>query len=128
MVEIVNLTKIKIPRKFIETSLDRTFKKLKIKKNLSVVFVSSRKIKELNRRYLKKDRVTDVLSFSGQENYLGETVICCSQAKKQAKQQKHSFKKEIFILLFHSLLHLLGFNHQSEEEEKEEKIKTEKKV
>lgn len=113
MIEINNLTKQKISFTFIKNFLKKIFRRLKIKKDLSFCFVSVQRIKKLNKTYLKTNRVTDVLSFPGEKNFLGEIIICLSQAKKQASQQKHSFKKELKILITHSLLHLLGFDHKT---------------
>lgn len=116
MIEINNLTKDRISQPKIKSFLKKLFKILRIKKDLSLAFVSVPKIKKLNQTYLKKNRVTDVLSFKGEKKLLGETVICLSQAKKQAKLEKHSLEKEIKILITHGILHLLGFNHQTKKE------------
>ncbi len=116
MIEINNLTKNKISKMAIEKFLKRVLKKLNIKKDLSLAFVGLKEIRKLNRIYLKRDRPTDVLSFSGEKNFLGEIVISLERAKKQAKEQKHSLEKEIKILIIHGLLHLLGFNHQTKKD------------
>jgi len=122
MIEINNLTKNKISKKVIEEFLGRLLKKLGIKDDVSLVFISAKRIKELNKTYLKRNRVTDVLSFPGEKNFLGEIVISLSQAKKQAQEQKHSLEKELKILIIHGLLHLLGFNHQKEKDQKKMSI------
>ncbi len=118
MVEINNLTKNKIPKFFLEKFIKKILKKLKIKKDLSVAFVNEKEIKKLNKRYLKRNRATDVLSFPGENKFLGEIVICLPQAKKQAKKEKHPLIKEIKILIIHGILHLIGFDHQKEKDKK----------
>jgi len=87
---------------------------------VSVAFVSPKKIRSLNKQYRAKDAVTDVLSFemepaSGQ---MGELIICYNQAKKQAKEQKHSLKDEVAFLIVHGLLHLYGMDHEKEAQAK----------
>lgn len=118
MIEINNLTKNKISKNFIENFVKKNLKILKINKDLSIALVGEKRIKKLNKIYLKKNRVTDVLSFQGQNKFLGEIVICFPQLKKQAKKLGNSLKKEIKILIIHGLLHLLGFDHQKKQERK----------
>ncbi len=108
------------------------------KVNVSVNFVSEGEIKDLNNKFRQIDKVTDVLSFpnleksyfqkltefDGERNpddgilFLGDIVICKKVAKKQAKDYRHGAKREICFLALHGLLHLLGFDHIKEEEER----------
>ena len=75
--------------------------------------MSSLEIKKLNKKFLKKDKTTDILSFSSiEENSLGELVLCVEKIKQQAKEHELSFKGEISYLLLHGLLHLLGYHHE----------------
>ncbi|PKM84796.1 MAG: rRNA maturation RNase YbeY [Firmicutes bacterium HGW-Firmicutes-11] len=105
--------------------------------SISVTFVDSKEIMELNRIYRDKDQVTDVLSFpqfSDQKDLpdegpilLGDVVICTEQALMQAEEYGHSAERELVYLFVHSLLHLLGHAHDTAEEksimrEKEEQI------
>ncbi|MBQ7702880.1 MAG: rRNA maturation RNase YbeY, partial [Firmicutes bacterium] len=100
---------------------------------LSVSFVSKEEIQELNRDYRSVDSVTDVLSFpqferdeiefyasnSGsapQEFMLGDVVICREKAEEQAEEYGHSFERELVYLFTHSVLHLLGYDHETDEE------------
>ena len=87
---------------------------------LSVSVVGERKIKVLNNKYLNKDGVTDVLSFSqteGQivpeveETVLGDVVVCYNVAKKQALKVNRLLDEEIEFLVLHGVLHLLGVHH-----------------
>lgn len=103
ILEINNLTKSRIDKRFLE----RVAKKLGIKE-ISLVIVGEGKIKELNKKHRRKNRVTDVLAFD-----YGEIFICLPQAKKQAKKLGHSLKKELAILLIHSILHLAGYDDET---------------
>ena len=91
------------------------------KTEVSVTFVDDERIRELNRQYRNKDASTDVLSFPMDEDFmLGDIVISTEHAKAQAEEYGHSLKREIAFLTVHSVLHLLGWDHEkSEEEEKE---------
>ena len=87
---------------------------LSLKKSgqVSVAFVSPIVIRRLNRIYRGKDMATDVLSFPFTDNEaVGEVIICLAQAKKQAKEFKHSLEEEVTILLTHGLIHLFGYDH-----------------
>ena len=102
----------------IEKALQNSVPKLK-KTEVSLVFVKTDEIRRLNRSYRKKDKVTDVLSFEmGEGGVLGEVVICYEQAKKQAKARGVSTRKETTELIVHGILHLAGYDHESEKEEK----------
>ena len=87
---------------------------------LSVSVVGERKIKELNKKYLGKDEVTDVLSFSQMEGtlvpeddqmLLGDAIVCYNVAKKQAVKLNKILDEEIEFLVLHGVLHLLGVHH-----------------
>ncbi len=104
--------------------------------NVSLNFVSEDEIKRLNNQFRQIDRVTDVLSFPLLEKqasqkltdfdservdgvlFLGDVVICKKKAISQAKEFGHSTKREICFLALHGLLHLLGYDHIEEEDEK----------
>lgn len=86
---------------------------------VNVVLVSDRHIHEMNRRYLKRDRPTDVLSFplnlhdpDGHEFLLGEVYVSRDRARLQAKEYGVTYHDEILRLILHGILHLLGLNHQ----------------
>jgi len=97
-----------VHKKFLEKVAEKTLKILRIKiPEISIVLVSDTKIKELNRKYRKINRVTDVLAFD-----YGEIFICLPQAERQAKQLGHSLKKELAILLIHGILHLAGYDDE----------------
>ncbi|MFW0862142.1 MAG: rRNA maturation RNase YbeY [Candidatus Komeilibacteria bacterium] len=90
-------------------------KKLKLSKiDISVIFVTEAKIKQLNKLYRKKDKITDVLSFFyGNE---GEIFICLKQARRQAKENNVSIESELVKLTIHGLAHIAGHDHEKEED------------
>lgn len=100
---------------------------IKEQATLSVLLVSDRNIRILNRDWMGKDRPTDVLSFPlqlappppGLPWELGELVISLERAHEQALSYGHSFERELAFLFVHGTLHILGFDHQSKEEERD---------
>ncbi len=103
----------------------------------SVSFVDKDEIQRLNREYRGIDRVTDVLSFpqfdvnnyleSFEEVMLGDVVICEEKAREQAEEYGHSYERELIYLFVHSMFHLLGYDHENEDDkavmrEKEETV------
>jgi probable rRNA maturation factor len=92
----------------------------------NIIFVSSDKIHEINKEYRGVDRVTDVISFALEDNeeieldhrVLGDIYICVERAHEQAIEYGHSFLREICFLSVHGLLHLLGYDHMEEKDEK----------
>lgn len=103
-----------------------------------VTLVNNERIHELNREYRGVDRPTDVLSFAMNEpgegemeiyldesdmeefpNMLGDIIISLPKAQEQAEDFGHSLERELSFLAVHGFLHLLGYDHGTEEEEKE---------
>lgn len=93
----------------------------------SVVFVDDEEIHRLNKEYRHVDKGTDVISFAFEDNekvryndirVLGDIYICIPQMKRQAISYGHSEKRELSFLCVHGLLHLLGYDHMTEEDEK----------
>lgn len=91
---------------------------------VSIVFVDDAYITRLNQQYRHLDGATDVLSFAQmegepmpreeQELLLGDVVISLETAGRQAEEYGHSFNQEVSYLVVHGVLHLLGYDHQSE--------------
>ncbi len=110
--------------------LEKVIKKeLKVNKQISLALVDKKEIKKFNKVYRKKDNITDVLSFTLDDEYvLGEIIICLEQARKQAKEKKETLKSELQLLTVHGILHLLGYDHEKgfkyakEQEKKEQEI------
>ena len=94
-------------------------KKNKIKKkNLSIAFIGDVLMKRINKEYRKKDKITDVLSFRDSGDSFGEVLINYAQIKRQAKKHKQAAKSELIFILIHGLLHLKGYNDNTEREAK----------
>ena len=100
---------------------------------ISLVFTDSEMVQRLNRDYRDVDETTDVLAFymltqkQANDSFvlppdgvarLGEVIISCPQAVKQAEEQGHSVEKELALLIIHGILHLLGYDHEKPEEER----------
>lgn len=88
--------------------------------DVSVAIVSDRRMRSLNRQFRGKDAATDVLSFPanrtpGVTPFLGDIVIAAGVAKRQAKEAGHSIQTEVRVLALHGLLHLLGYDHDTDE-------------
>jgi probable rRNA maturation factor len=94
--------------------------KLENKKgSVSLLFTGDDNIRQLNKQYRGKDAVTDVLSFpSGEEGFLGDIALCLPRAYEQAEEFGHSSEREVAFLVAHSMLHLFGYDHDSEEGER----------
>ena len=101
------------------------------KVEVSIALVDDKYIQELNRQYRNVDAPTDVLSFAmreraaGEDNIdfceeelLGDVVISLERATMQAAEYGHSFEREVGFLVVHGVLHLLGYDHESDEEKK----------
>lgn len=117
------------PDKFSARVLQAAADYLEIAGEVSVVFVNDEAIHELNRTYRKVDRPTDVLSFAMQEGdefpevddelpVLGDIVVSVDTALRQAEAYGHSAERELAFLLVHGFLHLNGFDHETEEDER----------
>ncbi len=99
---------------------------------LSIIFVDNARIQEINKEYRNKDAVTDVISFAMEEmgedeiqiigedipRVLGDIIISIERTKEQAHEYGHSFERELGFLALHGFLHLLGYDHMTESDEK----------
>lgn len=99
---------------------------------VSVSFVTNEEIHVLNRDYRGVDRPTDVLSFQMDEEeevfgemdvLLGDIVISIEKAMEQANDFGHSLKREVVYLTVHSMFHLMGYDHMTDEEKSEMRTK-----
>ena len=126
----------------VDTALD--YEQFNKKSEVSVLFVDNDQIKEINNDFRQIDSATDVLSFpmlsfdgtkvidDVGDSYLGtvvlgDIVLSLERAQAQAEEYGHSFDREVGFLVCHSVLHLLGYDHENEDErtvmrEKEEAI------
>ena len=112
--------------------METAFRLLEIKPNyeVDVSLVDEKTIQDINRDYRKVDRVTDVISFAFEDDespssvilgdvprMLGEIFICVPRALEQAKEIGNSKERELSFLFVHGLLHLLGYDHMTKEDE-----------
>ena len=107
---------------------------------ISVTFTDDAGIKELNNTYRGIDKATDVLSFpmyeredfplpdTGECEVLGDIVISCERAAAQAQEYEHSVDREMTFLTIHSVLHLLGYDHELSNEDDEDMCRRQKTI
>lgn len=125
-----NLSEENYEQQFI-TIIEKTLQYLKIEDDveLSCIIIDDEEIHAMNRDYRQIDRSTDVISFALEDNdqfyvegmprSLGDIFISYDHAKIQSVEYGHSIHREMCFLFTHGLLHLLGYDHMSEEDEKE---------
>jgi len=139
MIEINNLTKGHPLGCVDKKSFSQVAKKVlkgenRVRETVSLALVGEEEIKKLNKKFRKKNKATDVLSFSlneknlpAQAGYLGEIVICPDVVKENSRKYKADFNREIIKVFVHGILHLCGYDHEKsvkgakEMEEKEKK-------
>jgi probable rRNA maturation factor len=127
MSEIINRQrKIKFDWQSFESFANRAIAEIPETKNKSAVIalVSDKKMRELNKTFRDKNSTTDVLSFpfeaddfETEENNLGDIVISVEQAERQAKENNLDFETEIKQLILHGILHLCGYDHETDKGE-----------
>lgn len=107
--------KRKVPAAWVRQAADAFEKKFKTnKKQLSVAIVGRAASSRLNKKYRGKDRATNVLSFPlAEQNFLGEIILCLPVIRNEAKKQNQPLKKYFQYIFVHGLLHLVGFDHQT---------------
>ena len=129
---------------YMQRSLDATllYENIDFPCQLEALVVSEDSIREMNRQYRQIDRVTDVLSFPLYENaaqakedliqgegvLLGNMVICLKRAEEQAAEYGHSLQREICFLTVHSVLHLLGYDHELGQREESEMFQKQREI
>lgn len=114
---------------FLNKLLEKVITKLKLENAIfSIVFIDDEKMQEINKQYRNKDETTDVLSFAFEDNedikynefrVLGDIYISIPKMQVQALEYDNSEKSELAFLVVHGLLHLLGYDHMTDKEEKE---------
>lgn len=124
MAEVVNhQRKIKINNKIFCEFAEEAISKIAEAqgKFVTVAFVSDRKMRYLNKTFRGKNSTTDVLSFpfeasefEAEENILGDIVISVEQAERQATENNLDFETEIRQLILHGILHLCGYDHETD--------------
>lgn len=113
------------------TIIETTLNNLEIEDDIemSCLLIDDERIHEINREYRNIDRSTDVISFAledseqfyveGMARNIGDIFISVDHAIAQANEYEHSLRREMCFLFTHGLLHLLGYDHMNEDDEKE---------
>jgi len=118
-IKIFNQTNQKISH--IKRLLKKVFKTITENEHIQIIFVTSLDIAELNKQFRNINKPTDVLSFPNDDELddtLGDIFISIEQAEHQANEYGHSFEREIAFLAVHGYLHLKGYDHHNDEDEK----------
>lgn len=126
--EIINETDEQISElEIVKDVINYALKQQKVVNSMfNIIIVNDEKIHYLNKEYRNIDKVTDVISFALEDDntfiktefrILGDIYICLNKAKSQALEYGHSFLREICFLSVHGLLHLLGYDHMTKEDE-----------
>jgi probable rRNA maturation factor len=131
MIEVINRQKkFRIDPQRFERLLRRLVRHYGLNQpEVALAFVDNPEIQDLNRRFRKKDKATDVLGFPLNEKaadgkfYLGDIVISVPKADEQAAALKRSLERELEDLTVHGFLHLLGYEHRRGHEEEEDRIR-----
>jgi probable rRNA maturation factor len=135
-VNIIKMGEGRIPRKFLQLWMKNLFSELKKMgllparfKEIHLAFVSLDEIRRLNKQYRGKNRPTDILSFAGfTPEEMGELVLCVDVLRAQARDHKLSMGEELGYMLIHGVLHLLGYDHETNEKEAEAMFAIQDKV
>jgi probable rRNA maturation factor len=113
------------PQKFIESIIDAAFVYLanenlnlpSASKEVSFLLTDDQEIQHLNKHYRNKDKATNVLSFSYHAmDYLGDIALSYGTIRREAREQNKPFKNHLAHLIVHGFLHLIGYDHQGEDE------------
>ena len=133
MIEINNLSRSLVDKRTLKAAAEIVLRgERKKSAELSIVLTGESEIKKINKKYRKKNKATDVLSFGSDKKFispandLGEVVICLSVVKKNAEKFDSSFKEELARVLIHGILHLLGYEHERGGEKAEKMAEKEK--
>lgn len=108
------------------------FKELDMSNNeyeISLLMTDDETIQEYNKEYRNKDNATDVLSFPMEDNImLGDIAISFDTAKRQAEESEININREVSFLFIHGLLHLLGYDHETSQQDEEEMFSLQEKI
>lgn len=130
MFDIINNSKCEVKElDILDKYVSEIVKKLEIEEAIfNIILVDEEEIHELNKNYRGVDRKTDVITFALEDNktfknpeirVLGDIYLCIPVAYEQANIYNHSKVREVCFLATHGILHLLGYDHMNEEDEKE---------
>jgi len=133
MTQINNLTVIEVDEVLVKKIVEIVLKGEGADESadVSIAFVGPGRMRKLNKTYRKKNRVTDVLSFANamvkfekfkigpteKTEGIGEIVVCLREVAKNAKKDNNTQEQELLRVIIHGVLHLLGYDHEKNEEE-----------
>ncbi|MEK2644992.1 rRNA maturation RNase YbeY [Bdellovibrio sp. BCCA] len=127
---IVNESKHAVPRKFVNEWMEditaelrkrKVLKMAQASRELTLVFLDKKPAQKINFEFRGKDYATDVLSFDSMDpSSFGELVLCPEVLKRQAKEHKLTYQQELGYMLLHGVLHLLGYDHETNEKDARE--------
>jgi probable rRNA maturation factor len=107
-----------LPRRALATFARDVKQAIALEGDVSILLTTDTHIRELNRAYRRKDKATDVLSFpsalGGPASLAGDLAVSLETAERQAEEQGHGLFDEVRILLLHGMLHLKGFDHETD--------------
>ena len=117
---------LKIKKKTIQLLIKEILTSEKANLSVDVIFVDDEFMRQLNKKFTKRNKTTDVLSFGMKESEpqaieypsLGDIYVSLDRAKTQALEYKVRFEEEVARLVAHGLLHLLGYDHKGKKEER----------
>lgn len=135
-INIINQSKTKVPNQFIKLWLAESVRLLPVRlqkkisgKNLNIVFLDQVNAKKINLNFRGKNYATDILSFEPMDSdELGELVLCSQVIKRQAKEHALSEKAELGYMLIHGCLHLLGYDHEQNEDDAKRMFRLQDKI
>jgi probable rRNA maturation factor len=119
MIKIIE-NNFKIDKDFFLDKLQEIVTELEINGDIVIKLGDKKESQKLNSQFLQRDYPTDVLSFPFNENipgegyYLGDIFICYSIAQEQAKENDIPLEQELFTLMLHGILHLAGYDHETD--------------
>lgn len=134
MIEVLNLTSKKSLGKFLFDVASLAVKLISQEdSDLSIVLVGEQRIKKINKKYRRKDKTTDVLSFSflegtGKTKISGEIFLCPNYIYKQAKKLDNQPDEQLTRVMVHGILHLAGMDHEKDAKESEKMFRWQEEV
>lgn len=124
--EIIQQSSRRVPRAYLTKKIEKIFQNLcrrKILKktdqrNIIVVFLDQKPAQKMNYEFRQKNYATDVLSFDSiSPDSYGELILCPQVIQKQAKEHGLSFQEELLYMIIHGWLHLLGYDHETNQQD-----------
>jgi probable rRNA maturation factor len=118
---VVNQSSVKVSGAFLrrrlkeisrQLVLSRVRNRTRLSLELTVVFLNTAPARKLNLQFRGRNYATDVLSFSGDQEMLGELALCPQVILKQAREHDLSFEDELTYMILHGILHLLDYDHE----------------